>query len=98
VDETQKAMDILERLKAIGLTRRKAVSVLHTLMLMQKHGEEFTRNFMSRSTWYKHKALLKQVGVKPDDMRKCNVVPLRQRMIVLGDPVTSWEDLKSRRA
>lgn len=88
--------DVLKRLYEVAPTPGQARAALTTWSLIQTHGEQAARKLISRSAWYKHRALLRKVGISFADFHERRIVPFRRRTIVLGDPVTSWEDLESR--
>lgn len=96
--EVSEMDDVLERLEQVAPTAGYAKAAYRTWLLIQMHGMERARALTGRSQWYKHKALLREVGISWADMHARKIVPFRRRMIVLGDPVTSWEDLERRRA
>ena len=94
--EVSEVTDVLDKLIGIAPTPGQAKAAYKTWSLIQTHGEEATKALTNQATWYRHKALLKQVGISWADMHEGRIVPFRRRTIVLGDPVTSWEDLEHR--
>lgn len=48
---------------------------------------------MTKSTWYRHKKLLNQVGVSWADFQEGNIVPFRRKTICLDNPVCSWNEI-----
>jgi hypothetical protein len=92
--EIMEADNILERLKEIAPTRGQALAAYRTWVLIRELGIESTRSMIPRPTWYRHKKLLKDAGLSWADFQARNVVPFRRKIIVLGEPVRSWDQLK----
>jgi II/X family phage/plasmid replication protein len=51
------------------------------------------RSDASKATFYRHKKILREAGLSYADFNARNVVPIRRRSIVLGQPVRSWSEL-----
>ena len=93
--------DLWNEIRQVAPTRGLARAAVATWAGVRLDGIEKTKQRMSRSTWYRHLSILEKAGItkfdiEQADMHRRKVVPFRQKMIVLGDPVTSWEDLKRR--
>jgi II/X family phage/plasmid replication protein len=48
----------------------------------------------AKATMYRHKKILHEAGLSYGDFQARNVVPIRRRRIVLGEPVQSWAELR----
>jgi II/X family phage/plasmid replication protein len=92
--EIMETDDILERLKEVASTEGQALAAYRTWALIEKLGLESVRSLTPASTFRRHKRLLNQVGLSWADFQARNVVPFRRKMIVLGEPVRSWEELR----
>jgi II/X family phage/plasmid replication protein len=51
------------------------------------------RGDSSKSTFYRHKRILREAGLSYADFNARNVVPIRRRSILIDQPVVSWADL-----
>jgi hypothetical protein len=87
--------DVLEKLEQVAPTKARAQGAYRTWVLVERCGLETARSMMPESTWYLHKKLLNAAGLSWADFQARNVVPFRRKTIVLGEPVRSWEELKS---
>lgn len=74
---------------------RSAYNCYTTCRLIGYH--EAKKSFTGRS-WYRHLKNLRSVGLVAADLQPINVVPLRRRQIVLGEPVSSWDQINLMRA
>ena len=84
--------DILEKLKNIT-TEGQAFSAYRTWKLIRTDGMESARALMTKSTWYRHKYLLNQVGMSWADFQEGNTVPFRRKTICLDNTVSSWNEV-----
>ena len=91
--EIKEVEDVLENLQKVAPTPGYAKAAYKTWLLIQTHGVETAKELTGRAAWYKHKRLLKEVGISWADMHHRQVVPFRRKMIVLGEPVRSWDEL-----
>ena len=94
--EVTEMTDILNQLEQIADTKGQAQAAYKTWLLVQQHGQEMAKSLTNKATWYRHRAMLKAVGISYADMHEGKIVPFRRRTIVLGDPVTNWNDLEQR--
>ena len=51
------------------------------------------RDSLARSTYQRYKKYLYSAGLSPSDLQSSNILPFRQKMIVLPEPVESIEEL-----
>ena len=96
--EVFKMQDIIETLNKIAPTPGQARAAAGTWSLIQVHGYEAVKDLLTKSTFFRHTALLKKAGLTHADMQARKVLPFRQRAITidLDDPVHTWEDLYQR--
>ena len=94
--EVSEMSDILDKLYEVAPTPRRAEAALNTWLRIKEYGLEKTRGKISRSKWYQDKKLLNQAGLGWSDFQQRRIVPFRRKTIILGDPVTSWDDLEHR--
>lgn len=94
--EVSKMSDIPERLNKVAPTARRAQAALNTWLQIKEFGLEGARARMSRSKWYQDKKLLNQAGLGWSDFQQRKIVSFRRKTIVMGNPVTSWDDLERR--
>lgn len=83
-------------LEKICPSKRQAASVLKTWALIQELGYVRVRDsgLMSDRTWAYHLKYLKEAGLSFSDLGSGEILQFRRKNIVIGDPVTSWEDLR----
>ncbi|UZR29438.1 phage/plasmid replication protein, II/X family [Methylococcus mesophilus] len=92
---------ILERLKELkdektgkAISEARALGAYRTWGLIKMVGMEEAKASMSERTWRYHKAMLFAAGLSWSDFAAGNVVPFRRKTILLGEPVTSFEQLR----
>ncbi len=61
---------------------------------IQAVGYMVWRSDTPKATFYRHRKILREAGLSFADFRARNVVPIRRRRIVLGQPVRSWAELR----
>lgn len=95
-------MDVtLNKLRQVAPTKGLAWAAFRTWLCIRSDGITKTKRLMSQTTWYRHLSILKKAGITKIDIEQADkhrrkVVPFPQKAIVLGSPVTSWEDLRRR--
>ena len=94
--EVSEMSDVRERLNEVAPTVRSAEAAYYMWTRIKEIGVERARAEVCRAVWYKRKKILNQAGLGWSDMQQRKVVPFRRKLIVLGDPVTSWNDLERR--
>ena len=86
---------LLESLEKVASSKGQARAAYRTWSLVKSIGMREAEASMPRRTWYRHRKLLFDAGLSWADLQRANVVPLRRRPILLGEPVRSWEELES---
>jgi II/X family phage/plasmid replication protein len=93
--------NILERLKQVinektgkPISEGQALAAYRTWGLIKMVGQEEAKASMPERTWRHHKSLLFAAGLSWADFSAGNVVPFRRKVIVLGEPVHSWDELR----
>ena len=95
-------MDVtLNKVRQVAPTKGLAWAAYTTWACIHSDGIAKTKQLMSRTTWYRHLSILKKAGITKFDIEQADkrvqkVAPFRRKPIILGDPVTSWEDLRRR--
>lgn len=84
---------LLGRFEKVAATKGQALAAYRTWSLVKSVGAAETSASMPRPSWYRHRKIMFDAGLSFADLQAGNVVPLRRRPIVLGQPVRSWGDL-----
>ena len=87
---------LIEAAKSSGRTEGAAKAAYGFYLLVKQHGLEVAKISTPKTTFHRHKKLLKDAGVAASDLVQSNVVPIRRKPILLCDAVCSWEDVKRR--
>jgi phage/plasmid replication protein, gene II/X family len=87
--------DILDRLLRVCPSKGRAAASFRTLVLIRTVGLEQAKTMMAASTFRHHTGWLIEAGLSLSDLRAGNVLPLRRKTIVLGNPVRSWDELRA---
>lgn len=88
---------LLYELKNISPSDGLARASYDTYLRIKQNGYEFTKQSMSKASFFRHTKLLKQAGLTQSDLTSAQIIPLRKRRIDL-QPVNSWTDLINLRA
>jgi len=83
-----------ERCEKIAKTKGQGQAAYRTFALVKAVGEHNARGMMPRSTWMRHRKILFTAGLTFADLNAGNIVPLRQRVIEMSEPVRSWDELR----
>lgn len=86
--------NLRERFEAVAPTPGQGLSAFRSWSLVRAVGLREAQASMTRSTWYRHKRVMFDAGLTWADLHQGNVVPFRRRVIELGQPVRSWEELR----
>lgn len=92
--EVKEMDNLLQRFEEVAATPGQALSAYRTWSLIRSIGVREAQVSMPRATWYRHKKIMFDAGLAWSDLRAGNVIPLRRRPLVLGEPVRCWEDLR----
>jgi II/X family phage/plasmid replication protein len=92
---------VLDRLKEVidaktgkPISDGQALAAYRTWGLIKMVGCEEAKASMPVRTWHHHKNLLFLAGLAWADFSAGNIVPFRRKVLVLGEPVTSWDYFK----
>lgn len=98
-DVEVKAVGSIEKrcLKAaqdLGLSPGYGKSAFMSWSVIRNEGIAYFKDRSSKSTYYRHKRILQQAGLGWADLCAGKVVPIRRHKLVLGQPVSSWAELR----
>lgn len=85
---------LLKELEKVAPTPGRAKGAHRTWSLIKSVGYENAKESMPRSTWGLHLKYLRAAGLSDADLCAAEILPFRGHIIVLGQPVTSWEHLR----
>ena len=86
---------LLESLEKVASSKGQALAAYRTWSLVKAIGMREAEASMPRRTWYRHRQILFEAGLRFADLQRSNVVPLRRKPILLGEPVRSWAELEA---
>lgn len=85
---------LLQELEKHAPTKGRALAAHRTWSLIKTIGYSQTQDSMARKTFANHCVWLRAAGLTSADLCAGTVIPFRRKTLVLGEPVTSWEQLK----
>jgi II/X family phage/plasmid replication protein len=85
---------LIESAKSIGLSEGYGRAAFGSWQWIRASGYADWREGMPRSSFYRHKKILRAAGLSYGDFAARNVVSIRRRRIILDQPVRCWADLK----
>ena len=85
---------LLTELEKHAPTKGRALAAHRTWALIKTIGYTQTQSSMPRSTFALHCKYLRSAGLSSADLCAGNVIPFRRKVLLLGSPVTSWEELR----
>lgn len=85
---------LLQELEKVAPTPGRALAAHRTWALIKTIGYTQTKESMPDSTFRLHMTYLKAAGLSSADLCAGVVIPFRQKTLVLGNPVLSWEELR----
>jgi II/X family phage/plasmid replication protein len=89
---------LLQELEKVAPTKGYALAAHRTWALIKSVGYIQTKDSMPKATFMRHCSFLRAAGLSSADLCAGVVIPFRKRSLVLGQPVTCWEDIKLERA
>lgn len=92
--EVKEMDNIQERFEEVAATPGQGKAAYRTWALIRSIGIRETQAMLPVSTWHRHKKIMFDAGLTWADLQSQNVVPFRQRAIVISEPVRSWADLR----
>ena len=84
-----------EAAERIGLSQGIGKAAFMSWTVIQSQGFRAWEEMCPRSTFYRHKKVLREAGLSYADFAARNVVPLRKRQLTIGQPVRSWSELRA---
>lgn len=87
-------MNELELFEKHAPTKGQALGAYRTWQLIKAIGHREAMDSMTRATWYRHLKVMKAAGLGWGDLKTGTVVPFRRRLLVISQPVESWDDLR----
>lgn len=94
IEVVQMDNGLLQNLEKVAPTEGQALAAYRTWAVIKSVGVKLAQEGMARPTWYRHRKLLFAAGLSWADLAASNIVPFRRKMLMLGEPVTSWEQIK----
>jgi len=85
--------DLKESLKEVCPTPSIARIAYQHFCTIKADGFINWRDSLARSTYQRYKKYLYAAGLSPSDLQSSNILPFRQKMILLPVPVESYEEL-----
>ncbi len=85
---------LLNQLEKVAPTPGQALAAHRTWALIKSVGYDNAKESMPERTWYRHIRFLRAAGLSDADLCAGNVIPFRQREIVLSQPLRGWDDLR----
>lgn len=92
--EVKEMENLQERFEEVAKTPGQGKAAYRTWALIRSIGIREAQAMLPPSTWYRHKAIMFDAGLTWADLQSQNIVPFRQRAIVIEQPVRSWEELR----
>jgi II/X family phage/plasmid replication protein len=80
-----------------GITEGRANAAFTTYRNIRQDGFEVARDYIPKSTWYRHLKYLRAAGISDVDLQMGNVAQFKPVRIILAEPVSCWEDILMRR-
>lgn len=85
---------LLQKLEQVSPTMGQALAAHRTWALIKTIGYDQVRHSIPHRTFMRHQALLKLAGLTAADLCSGNVIPFRQKTLLLDAPVLCWDDIK----
>ncbi len=85
---------LLQELEKHAPTKGRALAAHRTWSLIKTIGYTQTESSMAKQTFKNHLVLLRAAGLSSADLCAGTVIPFRRKTLVLGNPVTSWAELR----
>lgn len=85
---------LLVELEKHAPTKGQALAAHRTWALIKSMGYTQTKASVPYSSFQRHCSLLRAAGISSADLCAGIIIPFRRRVLVLGQPVTSWEELR----
>lgn len=85
---------LLLELEKHSPTKGQALAAHRTWALIKTVGYTQTKESTPKTTFMRHCALLRSAGISSADLCAGTIIPFRRRSLVLGQPVTSWEQIR----
>lgn len=85
---------LLQELEKHAPTKGQALAAHRTWSLIKTIGYTQTKDSIPKATFMRHMAALRAAGLSSADLCAGEVIPFRRKTLVLGEPVTSWEQLR----
>lgn len=82
-----------KQVMAVAATDGRGRSAYGCWLAIQVHGWELARELYTRTTWYRHLAVLRDAGLGDADIAHGRVQPLRRSLLEARE-VHSWEELR----
>lgn len=85
---------LLQELEKVAPSKGYALGAHRTWALIKSIGYTQTQDSMNKNTFRKHCQFLRAAGLSSADLCAGVVIPFRQKTLVLGNPVLSWDELR----
>ena len=85
--------ELLDKLKEICPSENQALAAFNTWCNIRNVGLTTIKNSMSKASYYRHIKFLKEAGLSLADLNSGQILPFRQKLIVLGEPVKNFKDV-----
>jgi II/X family phage/plasmid replication protein len=85
---------LLIELERVAPSKGQALAAHRTWALMKSIGYTQTKESMPRATFARHCQSLRAAGISSADLCAGVIIPFRRRSLVLGQPVTAWDQIR----
>lgn len=84
---------IIQSAIEVGYTEGRGKAAFMSWSVIQSMGFNAFRDRTPRATYFVHKKILLNAGLSWADLSSGQIIPLRKKQLVIGQPVTSWNQL-----
>lgn len=81
--------------KQANVTHQQALQAFATYRNIKADGFHETRSSMARATWFRHIRYLRAAGFSDAQLCAGNVIPFQSVRILLAQPVSSWDQIRT---
>lgn len=92
--EISNMKDVRVEIWRVAPTEGQAEKAYATWGMIQAFGHAHVREMTKKRTWYRHLRILQDAGLGWGDICAGRVVQLRKTPLVIGQPLSGWNDLK----
>ena len=83
-----------DKLLQVAPTAGQATAAFNMFNSIKSLGYRYVKGTVSKPTFYRNQKLLLEAGLSKADLNAGQILEFRRKSIVIGEPVTSWDDLR----